>query len=65
MLRWVIGQGLRLAGLGVPVGVVAGLGLMHFVGGLLFGVSTYDPETVATVTLVLETIALLACYLPA
>jgi len=38
---------------------------MHFVGGLLFGVSTYDPETVATVTLVLETIALLACYLPA
>ncbi len=65
VLRWVIGQGLRLAGAGVLVGVVAGLGLMHFVGSLLFGVSTYDPETFATVTLVLGMIALLACYLPA
>ena len=65
VLRWVIGQGLRLAGTGVLVGVVAGLGLMHFVGSLLFGVSTYDPETFATVTLVLGLIALLACYLPA
>jgi putative ABC transport system permease protein len=65
VLRWVIGQGLRLAGAGVLVGVVAGLGLMHFVGSLLFGVSTYDPETFATVTFVLGMIALLACYLPA
>jgi len=65
VLRWVIGQGLRLAGAGMLVGVVAGLGLMHFVGSLLFGVSTYDPETFATVTLVLGMIALLACYLPA
>jgi putative ABC transport system permease protein len=65
VLRWVIGQGLRLVGTGVLVGVVAGLGLMHFVGSLLFGVSTYDPKTFATVTLVLGMIALLACYLPA
>jgi predicted permease len=65
VLRWVIGQGLRLAGMGVLLGVVAGLALMHFVGSLLFGVRTYDPETFATVTLVLGIIALLACYLPA
>jgi predicted permease len=63
--RWVVGQGLRLAGAGVLVGVVVGLGLMHFVSSLLFGVSTHDPETFATVTLVLGIIALLACYLPA
>ena len=65
VLGWVIGQGLRLAGLSVLVGVVAGLGSMHFVGSLLFGVSTYDPETSATVILVLGTITLLPCYLPA
>ena len=65
VLRWVVGQGLRLAGAGVLVGVVAGLGLMHFMGSLLFGVSTHDPETFGTVILVLGMIALLACYLPA
>ena len=47
------------------VGLVAGLGLMHFVGSLLFGVSTHDPETFAAVTLGLGMIALLAFYLPA
>ena len=65
VLRWVVGQGLRLAGAGVLVGVVAGLGLMRFMGSLLFGVSTHDPETFGTVILVLGMIALLACYLPA
>jgi predicted permease len=65
VLRWVVGQGLRLAGTGVLVGVLAGLGLMRFVASLLFGISTHDPETFGAVTLVLGMIALLACYLPA
>ena len=65
VLRWVVGQGFRLAGAGVLVGVIVGLGLMHFVSSLLFGVSTHDPQTFGIVTLVLGMIALLACYLPA
>jgi predicted permease len=64
VLRWVVGQGLRLAGAGLVIGVIAGLALMHFVASLLFGVSTHDPTTFVAVALVLGLVAFLACYVP-
>jgi predicted permease len=65
VLRWVVGQGLRLAGAGVLIGVIAGLCLMRYVESLLFGISTHDPQTFGVVVLVLALVAMLACYVPA
>jgi predicted permease len=65
VLRWVVGQGLRLAAAGLLIGLIAGLALMHFVASLLFGISTHDPATFGAVALVLGLVAFLACYVPA
>ena len=65
VMRWVVAQGLRLAGVGVLIGVFAGLVLMRSVASLLFGISTHDPETFAGVAMVLILVAFFACYVPA
>jgi len=65
VLRWVVGQGFRLAAVGIVIGVIAGLALLQFVASLLFGISTHDPLTFGAVALVLGAVALLACYVPA
>jgi predicted permease len=65
VLRWVVGQGFRLAVAGLLIGLIAGLVLMRFVATLLFGVSTHDPATFGVVALVLGLVAFLACYVPA
>ena len=65
VLRWVVGQGFRLAAVGLLIGLVAGLALMRFVSSLLFGISTHDPATFGVVVLVLAMVAFLACYVPA
>jgi putative ABC transport system permease protein len=61
----VLGQGARLAGLGISIGLVAALGLTRIMASFLFGVRPTDPLTFAAVSLLLVGIALLACYLPA
>jgi putative ABC transport system permease protein len=43
VLRLVVGQGLKLAGIGVGIGTVSALALGRVVRGLLFGVSAMDP----------------------
>jgi predicted permease len=65
VLRWVVAQGLRLAGAGVLIGILVGLALMRYVASLLFGISTHDPQTFAAVATLLGLVALLACYVPA
>jgi predicted permease len=65
VLRLVVGQGLRLAGVGVLVGFVVALAVMRQLSGLLFGVSAYDPVTFGAVAVLLVLVALLACYIPA
>jgi len=61
----VLGQGARLAGLGIAIGLVAALGVTHLMASFLYGVRPTDPLTFAGVSLLLLGIALLACYLPA
>jgi len=61
----VIGQGLRLAVLGVAVGLVAAAGAARLVSGLLFATSTTDPVIYASLAVLLLTMAALACYVPA
>jgi putative ABC transport system permease protein len=65
VLGLVVGQGLKLAGAGVALGILVALGLTRQLSSLLFGVSAYDPLTYGGVTLILVIVALLACYIPA
>ena len=65
VLRLVVAQGMRLAALGVGLGLAAAFGLTRLLKGLLFGVSALDPLTFAVVALLLIVVALLACYIPA
>jgi putative ABC transport system permease protein len=61
----VLGQGARLALVGVGIGLVASLGAARLVRSLLFGVGVGDPVTFVVVTGLLIGVALLACYVPA
>ncbi|HEX4945767.1 MAG TPA: FtsX-like permease family protein, partial [Blastocatellia bacterium] len=63
--KLVIGQGMRLALLGIAIGLVISLGVMRLMKNLLFGVSATDPLTFLAIGGLLLTVALLACYLPA
>ncbi|MBO0727144.1 MAG: ABC transporter permease, partial [Blastocatellia bacterium] len=65
VLRLVVGQGLRLAALGVAMGMATALTLTRLMKKLLFEVSATDPMTFAGVALLLALVALLACYIPA
>ena len=61
----VLGQGARLAGLGIAIGLAAALGVTRTMASFLYGVQPTDPLTFAAVSLLLVGIALLACYIPA
>jgi ABC-type lipoprotein release transport system permease subunit len=65
VLRLVVGQGSRLALVGVAIGVGAALFLTRLLASLLFGVKTTDPATYICVALLLLLVAFAACYLPA
>ena len=61
----VIGQGLRLAVIGVIVGLAAAVAATTLVSGLLFNTSATDPAVYASLALLLLAMAALACYVPA
>jgi putative ABC transport system permease protein len=65
VLRLVVGQGMRLAGAGLVLGLLVAFAAMRVLGSLLFGVSAHDPLTFGAVSLVLAIAAVLACYIPA
>jgi predicted permease len=68
VFRMVIGQGLRLALVGIASGTVAAVILTRFLSSfsqLLYGVSASDPLTFLAVSLALTAVAILACYVPA
>jgi putative ABC transport system permease protein len=65
VLRMVIGQGVRLALLGLAIGLAGALALGPVLRTQLFGVEPTDPVTLASVAAGLLMIALFACYLPA
>lgn len=63
--RLVVLHGLKLALLGVGLGLAASLALSRVVAGLLYGVSAQDPVIFAGVAVLLTLVAILASYLPA
>ena len=65
VVRMVVGRGLKLALIGVGVGVAGALALTRFLSSLLYGVKPTDPLTFIGVSLILTAVALAACYIPA
>ena len=63
--RLVLNQGMKLALAGVALGLAGALALERVLWSLLYQVSTADPLTFATVSVIAISIAALACYLPA
>jgi putative ABC transport system permease protein len=65
ILRMIVGSAMRLAGLGLAIGVVLALALSRTLTSLLYETTGTDPATFAVVVGVLGAVALLASYLPA
>ncbi|HEY0726294.1 MAG TPA: ABC transporter permease, partial [Pyrinomonadaceae bacterium] len=65
VLRLILSQGLRLAVVGVALGLLGAIALTRLLQGLLFGISASDPLTFAAIALLLVGVALLACWIPA
>jgi putative ABC transport system permease protein len=65
VLKMVIGQGMKLAVAGVTLGLIAAFALTRLIESLLFGVSATDITTFIGISLLLTTVTLLACYIPA
>jgi putative ABC transport system permease protein len=65
VLSMIMGYGLRLALLGMVIGLVAGFILTRLLSSLLFGVRLTNPALYLAVCAGLMLIAAIACYLPA
>ena len=60
-----LGQGMRLTGLGLVVGLAAAVGLTRLLQTQLFNVKPTDPLTMSAVAGVISLVAFIACYIPA
>lgn len=65
VLQLVVGQGMRVALVGLAIGLAAALTITRLMRSLLFGISATDPVTFAAVALLLALAALAAAYIPA
>jgi ABC-type antimicrobial peptide transport system permease subunit len=65
MVRLILGQGLRLTGIGVGLGLAIAYALTRVLASLLFGVKAADPLTFAGVAMILALIALGSTWFPA
>jgi putative ABC transport system permease protein len=65
ILRLVIGQGMKLALIGIALGIGAALALTRLLKTMLFGVSPADPATFLAIVSLLMFVAFLACWFPA
>jgi len=65
IVRKTVGQGLLLAGIALPVGLLGAAFLTRFIEGLLYGVNPIDLVTYAGIPLLLVLVALAASFIPA
>jgi putative ABC transport system permease protein len=64
VFKMILGHGMKLALIGVGIGLVGAFALTRLMATMLFGVEPTDATTFAGISLILITVALLACYLP-
>jgi predicted permease len=65
IIGMVMGQGMQLAGAGIVLGLIGAAALTRVMASLLFGVSTTDAVTFASVAVLLAAVALVATLIPA
>ncbi len=65
VLQLILSQGVKLTLAGVAIGLVAAWSLTRLLVSLLFGVSASDPATFLSISVLLVSTALLACFFPA
>jgi predicted permease len=65
VLRLILTQGLKLALIGVSIGLLAAIALTRWMKSMLFNVDPIDSFTFATIPVVLLIVALFACWIPA
>jgi ABC-type antimicrobial peptide transport system permease subunit len=65
VMRMVVGGGMKLAAIGVAIGIAGALALASLVASMLYGVTPFDPVSYATTAGVLLGVAALACWVPA
>jgi putative ABC transport system permease protein len=65
VMKMITVQGMRLAVIGIVIGLLLSVGLARALSSLLIGVSGYDVTTFVIVSALLVFVAFIACYLPA
>jgi putative ABC transport system permease protein len=65
IFKLVVGQGLRLTGVGIVAGLIAAFVLTRLMTTMLVGVKATDPATFATMTILFFTIAAVSSWVPA
>lgn len=65
VLRLVLGHGMKMALIGVALGLAAAFGLTRLLAKLLYGVSATDPTTFIGIAILVILVAVLACLIPA
>jgi ABC-type antimicrobial peptide transport system permease subunit len=65
VLRLVLGHGIKLTGVGVGAGLLVAAFLTRLMASLLFGVSALDPIAFGGVAVLLTSVSIIACWVPA
>jgi putative ABC transport system permease protein len=65
VLTLVVGKGLVILFSALTIGIAVALAFSRVMSGLLFGISTLDLPSILGASLLLTTVGLLACYIPA
>ncbi|HXH48346.1 MAG TPA: ABC transporter permease [Terriglobia bacterium] len=65
VVNLIVRQGLKLLLMGLIIGIGGALAVTRFLSSMLYGVTPTDPLTFIAVSLILITVALAACYIPA
>jgi ABC-type antimicrobial peptide transport system permease subunit len=63
--RMIVGEGLKIVGIGMAVGLLLAIGLARASTSLLFGITASDPSTFTGVAALILIVTLLAAWAPA